>query len=246
MKHFFLFFFITASSNAACEEIKNDISKLIETVEQIEKNVPFSKLQCAEGNSSHQTSGLTSSFFEKGANCTKFIQKNGEYGDHGKIVFNAIKELGPQSHMVADSIPGMDEDPFACPKWKQLNYETRLRFWVWTFAAIAWDESKCRPNERNPKGTGGPVVGLLQMEESASKRAWRGKNCKATDILPPENNLRCGVDIMAELMRGKDGVYKGSGKIWPTNSYWEKLRPHANRNGPTASAKMIQEFHDCK
>jgi hypothetical protein len=169
---------------------------------------------------------LAPSFSNLGAvHCTNFIRNDGSFGEWGQIIDQYIVQPNVRDRFLGNNIAHITD---ACPRWAQLNQEQRRHFWVWVFAAIAWDESKCRERERNPNGTNGPVVGLMQMEERRGARTWRGPNCRVNDIVPARANILCSLDIMAELLRGPQGEYRGSGAIFRNGvrntSYWEKLR----------------------
>lgn len=242
---FYLFILIFIFPVFAEDELTPaDIRLISNTLESVEREGAMQGI-LRPCDSANQT-GLSDSFSIQGADCSKFITDNGEYGEYGLILKEALEEKGRDSHMYADDRPGMEDSPYTCPAWKSLSYEMRLRFWVWTFASIAWDESRCNHRARNPNATNGTAIGLLQLDQARSARRWRGVNCEPKDISPPRNNLRCGVDIMEELMRGKDGVYKASGKLWGDTSYWEKLKRRPNIKNPSAVASRILEFPACQ
>ena len=65
---------------------------------------------------------------------------------------------------------------------------------------------------------------------------------EATD---PKNQINCSMDIMKEILKGRKGMYHGNGRIFPTNSYWEKLRPnHSGNGGPIGN--LVRQFPPCK
>lgn len=170
-------------------------------------------------------------FAKEGAKCGPFITNNGNgkgnYGEYGKIVVSYLQERSDSNILFSDELPGMVEMPEICPKWKKLSRKQKEYFWVYTFAAIAYDESKCDPAARNPKGTNGIAVGLTQMDHQLSKRSWRGPDCKVGDIAPVKNNLRCALNIMEDLLKGPKGEYKGTGHVYNSGrntSYWQKLK----------------------
>ncbi len=50
-------------------------------------------------------------------------------------------------------------------------------------------------------------------------------DCDVSKIMPAKNNLHCGVDIMNELMKEEEGMYKSKGLFGKdSNSYWQELR----------------------
>ncbi|GAB4010975.1 MAG: hypothetical protein Fur0010_04590 [Bdellovibrio sp.] len=190
--------------------------------------------------------GLSSGFFDDDADCTNFISREGTYGPWGRHIIEYLNALGDNSHMFKNNIPGMvatkKGETAVCPKWNELSLTQRKHFWVWVFASLAWDESTCRANARNPNATNGVAVGLLQLEEAKSKRSWRGPNCRADSVADARTNLRCGLDIMTELMKGKNGEYESNGKLYPTSSYWANFR---SKKGGDAGA-LIREFSACR
>jgi hypothetical protein len=169
--------------------------------------------------------GLDEAFLERGADCTDFIEDDGSLGPYGETIDSYISNSSASSRFLNDGIPHIQE---ACSNWSNLNYDEKRHFWVWTFAAIAWDESTCKPSARNPRGTNGVAIGLLQLDEARGDRSWRGPNCRAQSVAAAHDNLRCGLDIMAELLLGPQGEYKGRGAIFiegrRNTSYWQKLR----------------------
>lgn len=240
-----IFMVIAGHSWARSQLSSQDVQRMANLLTQVEEHGVVNSKDISCGLSVLDVL-LTDSFSEDGADCSKFIADNGEFGDYGKILVEALLEKGRDSHLFADDRPGMEDSPYTCPAWKKLSFDMRLRFWVWTFAAIAWDESKCDARARNTQATNGVAVGLLQLDEARSARRWRGRNCEAKNVSAPRENLRCGVDIMEELMRGPDGLYKASGKLWGDTSYWQKLKKSANNRAPSTVVKRIKEFPACE
>ncbi len=183
---------------------------------------------------------LTNAFFNEGADCTGFIGSDGSYGPHGRIVHDYVsgsdrRELFMNPNHIQE----------ACPNWDSFSEVEKEHFWVWTIASIAWDESRCVSGRRNTRATNGVAVGLLQLNEDRGGRYWRGPNCGVASVRDDGNNIRCGLDIMEELLAGRNGVYKGSGAIFRSSarntSYWEKLK---RRNGGTIGA-LIRSYPRC-
>lgn len=235
----------TGESVARSQLSSQDVHRMTKLLTQVEESGVIGSREISCGPSVLEIL-LTDSFSEDGADCSKFIADDGEFGEYGKILAEALLEKGTDSHLFADDRPGMEDSPYTCPAWKKLSFDMRLRFWVWTFAAIAWDESKCDARARNTQATNGVAVGLLQLDEARSARRWRGRNCEAKNVSGARENLRCGVDIMEELMRGRDGLYKASGKLWGDTSYWQKLKKSANARAPSTVVKRIKEFPACE
>lgn len=192
---------------------------------------------------SRKLTGLTPRFFADGADCRAFVRDDGSLGDYGQIIRNYILSSDEKKAIfLNDNIPEMSHGAEVCPRWTKMSKEERLHFWAWTFAAIAWDETRCVPNRRNVNATDGVAIGLLQLNEDLQSRRWRGPNCRGASVANPSSNLLCGLDIMSELMKGRQGVYRSSGAIFSSqsrqvNSYWEKLR---GPGGGTIGARIIE------
>lgn len=93
-----------------------------------------------------------------------------------------------------------------CPNWPNLTVDEREHFWVWTIASIAWKESTCNAKSRNGNATNGVAVGLLQLDEKPKARSWRGKNCSVKTVTDPQNNIKCGLDILQEILKQTKGT----------------------------------------
>lgn len=164
-------------------------------------------------------------FMKGGTQCDNFISSdgNGDYGPWGDTVVSYIRATGEDSEFLKDDIFKFET---ICPSWKNLNRAEREHVWVWIMASIAKVESTCNPKARNGQSTNGVAVGLLQLDEKKAARSWRGEACKIPSVLQPENNIKCGLDIMEEMLKGKEGDYKSNGSIYGkgSNSYWQHLK----------------------
>lgn len=239
---FFLSAVLLCSSSWAKDdkELTLFIQKVDKDLKSIDRSVSPPEADC-EAKIKRPLPGLTAGFYASGAKCDSFIDSTGKLGSWGKVIDDYIKNRGAKSNFLKDNIPGFD--PGFCPNWKKFTDEQKRHFWTWTFASIAWVESTCKPGAKNRQGTDGTAAGLLQMNETRANRHWRGPNCKARNIYPVETNLKCGLDIMHELLAGSAGEYKSTGALWgkKSNSYWEKLR-HADGG---AIAKLIRTYPLC-
>jgi len=181
--------------------------------------------------------------------CRSFLQDNGSYGPWGNEIVRYIDEVGgANSRFLSDALPGMQSIPRTCPNWGRLSTDERKLFWVWTVASMAQVESSCDPSKVNTGRVPNPndrPRGLLQLNSLRSERSWRGRNCRfPSNDTAPVNQIRCGMDIMDELLKGRSGEYRSNGKIFPTNSYWEKFRPnHSQTGGPIG--QLIRRFPLC-
>lgn len=193
-----------------------------------------------EGPSSFQEEpfGMTNKLFMNGGTdgrCNRFIDRDGEYGPWGEFVVERLRDEGTDSIFYQNDLLAMTS---VCPNWSRFNEFEKEHYWVWVIASMAWDESKC--GEQRWMDHSG-LVGLLQMEKDVEDRKWRGKNCRVSDLLDHRNNIRCSFDIMAELLKGKEGIYKSNGLLYQNkNSYWEKLR---RQDGGTIGARMRAYEH---
>lgn len=170
---------------------------------------------------------LSDEFYQKGADCSDFIERNGGFGDLGKTFVSHAKAMGSKALFYNNDIPGPRE---TCPNWRKLTVEEKAYYWIWFFAAISWKESTCGVNTVNKAATHGVAVGMFQLNQNVKDRYWRGgvngKSCAVKDIRPHDANLKCGMEILNELLKGKKGLYMGSGALYgrSANSYWEDLR----------------------
>lgn len=186
--------------------------------------------------------------------CERFLDRQGQYGIYGKVIsdyLNAKYKSNQTTPMLADDLVGMVKSPNICPNWRNLTINGRIRFWVWTFAAIASVEATCGANPRAISGVAGmhgkTAIGLLQLEKAKKDRAWRNIpscNVSSTEIASTYWNLRCGMDIM-------EGLIDGSGRKnpWPiypvlradATSYWQELR----RAEGGKIGKLMRNFTPC-
>jgi len=198
--------------------------------------------------------GLTSDFREKGARgCDRFIRNNGEYGDYGEMLYSTLmNEEHIRKVLIDDRNGKINSDPVmnqVCPGFSKLSKEDRARFWVWTMAAIAWDESKCNPNIRPKRGPNDTLIGIFQLEDRRSSRRWRGKLCDVASIRSVESQMKCALEIMRgqfECTPGAGSCHSSRGTYGPASlksSYWEKLR--GNKASSTIKIRMAK-FPGCK
>lgn len=170
--------------------------------------------------------GLDDNFFKNGANCGSFISESGEYGSWGKVIVDYIRNSPEKDLFIGNNLRGMGPPQEICPNWPNLTVDEREHFWVWTIASIAWKESTCNPRSRNGNATNGVAVGLLQLDEKTKARSWRGKHCSVKSVSEPQNNIKCGLDILQEILKADEGDYRSNGLLYgrKNNSYWEQLR----------------------
>ena len=172
---------------------------------------------------------LADEFSLKGINdgCDKFLNNEGEPGEWGNIILKKIESL-PEDELkdsfYSNNIPDM---PFVCQNFSEFSNELKKKFWVWTFASIAWEESSCKPKAA-AAGVNCKAVGLLQLEGSARLRKGRGESCQVAEVTTPKNNLACGVDILNDQLLGQKSNYfkgtKATGELFWKSSYWLHMR----------------------
>lgn len=216
------------------------LEECLEEFARINRPEPAAQCQTAAGTT---LPGLTLSFSANGANCTPFIQNDGSYGRWGQIAEEYLKSKGDDSPYFSDDLTAMAGPGGICPRWAYFDKATKIHFWVWTLAAMAWKEATCLEDARNANATNGVAVGLLQLDEKKSARSWRGPNCRVKNVSAANENIRCGMDILEELLQGKSGEYKSNGRLYGrgSNSYWEQLR----RTDGDQMGVRIREFPLC-
>lgn len=187
---------------------------------------------------------LADEFYEKGADCTPFIKRDGSYGWWGKVIASEL-DSGKYPRFTGVKPPPRDIHT-VCPNYTRFNRSELKHFWVWVFASIAHDESTCR-TQAKAQGTNDGAVGLLQMEKTYRKRFWRGEECRTKNMTAASSNLRCGMRIMHEQLLGKNGDYQSSGRIYPGEpSYWEKLNSREDYPTGGTIGRLIRTFPLCR
>jgi len=158
-------------------------------------------------------------------------------------IYSVISIEEPQ--MLSDN-SALDANLF-CPRYAQLSKTERLNFWGQLFAAVAKYESGWSPTSRYVETTMGtdPITGrqvasegLLQLSYQDSvnygqaacdfdwnkDRIYSDTDARKT-ILDPYKNLRCGIKIMAKLLKKKQMISFETGVYWST---LRKGRPRVN------------------
>jgi hypothetical protein len=181
--------------------------------------------------------------------CRNFIRSNGSYGPWGQHIVDYLNDNPRKGNaFFAGGMRGMVTSPGICPNWPNLSAAHKTKFWVWTMASIAHVESSCDQNSVNRGRVPNPSDrprGLLQLNSLRRERRWRGRNCRfPTNGTDPEDQLSCGMDIMYELIRIPVGLYGGTSRIYPNNSYWEKLRPSHSRTGGDIG-RLMRMYEPC-
>ena len=217
----------SACRSSSASGLKSCIQEFSRTTKAISRvGVPPQSCQAHLDSSDPSCPPLAEEFSQKSANCEGFIKSDGEYGNWGKEIVAYFDEKGESAIFFDKDLAGMKNGISACPNWNKMSTDEKKHFWVWVMASIAHVESTCKPDARNSSATNGVAVGLLQLDERLAQRKWRGPNCAAKQVTGAKENLRCGLDIVEELLKGKEGEYKSSGEIWgaKSSSYWQHLR----------------------
>lgn len=185
----------------------------------------------------------------------QYFTRDGRLGTKGRILEQELTGRGrstPMKHLFfRNTFPGMEN---ICPKFNRFNDKEKLNFWIWYFTAIASTESDCGRNEYNPNDPQGTSAGDLQLPERYSSRRWRGLisgagGCEANPPQetprsysyrsPPQifmaqtqNNLSCGVEILAGVLCGfyRNPIERcNSTTTRPYgNGFWRQIRTGIN------------------
>ena len=180
----------------------------------------------------------------------------------------------PMKHLFfRNRFPDMDN---MCNGFDSFSDDQKLNFWIWYFASIARTESECGRNAYNPNDVNGVSAGELQLPEAWRHRKWRGlthvgritsdeqaAGCDATSprqSVPSdrygnspairmghiENNLSCGVEILAGVLCG---FYRNPTERCNStttrpygNGFWAEIR--AGINGKII--KNVRKFPLCR
>jgi hypothetical protein len=184
--------------------------------------------------------------------CNLFMNEGGEYGSYGRIITKYIDE-GLSEVLLSDRLLGMNDAPHACPNWKSFTNETKKKFWVWTLAAIAADESGCNAYVKDHKDvTGHYTFGLYQLERSNKLRLSNrrfDKHCthSLNDLRKPLGSIRCAMDmITTQLITRKTTPMEFDGHLYPApgmeiSTYFNDFH-HAYGDN---IGRLIREFKPC-
>ncbi len=174
-----------------------------------------------------------------------FAQDRAECGQYGKLIYETVrKEFGPTSRFFANDITGMGN---LCPKFDTFSEDRKAEFWVQVLGAMAAGESDCKPGTR-ARATNGWAVGLYQMNEPKSKRAWRGRWCDAQSVRGWKENTLCALTILHDQIKGSKhgGRYGGAGGVVQSkNTYWEVLKPSSRRH-KAVTGPMLKAIPGCR
>lgn len=237
----FLFSFNALAEQENQQELQAAVNQVGDSLSDLQKAGKI-LLPCVPTTGSKGSVVLAPHFSLNGVkdDCDKFFDNNGNVGPWGNHLIKTITKLPAaelEKSFYSNDIPDMD---FICPKFSEFSADLKLKFWVWTFASISWQESSC--NEKvTAQGTNARAVGLLQLEDTRQMRKSRGDNCNVASVRDANNNLACGVDILHQQLLGADGDYFkniGTGELFWKSSYWQHLRL---KNNSPKHQKLLTE-----
>ncbi len=157
-------------------------------------------------------------------------------------VISKVEELGLSEQEVDLS----DLLALNCLGYTMASAKQRRFFWLTLVASVASEESAFNPKTRYyERSLGEWSEGLMQLSIS---NQWHGEECNELDrfsILDPHTNLKCGVRILSNQLRG--GRRRMANRIFPTSSYyWSTLTTPSKKNKVIAFFKQhLKELPFC-
>lgn len=122
-------------------------------------------------------------------------------------------------HYQASLEKAADIDSF-CPNYSKAKQRSKEICWLRLVGGIASQESQFNPAATFKEPTGEMSIGLLQVSEGQCTL----KRVAQLNLIDPVQNLRCGIQIMADLIQ-KDGYLDGPPWHEGAAAYWSTLRP---------------------
>ncbi|OUR98739.1 hypothetical protein A9Q84_04820 [Halobacteriovorax marinus] len=149
----------------------------------------------------------------------------GEYGtqwhaEWTQLVFDALDIQN--SSLLEDDLNLYDLRKVNCSNYNVLPRLDKKKFWALFMASISYFESSFNPAERYWESSMGKYSeGLLQLSIDDSDY-YDFCELNRTTILNPENNLSCGMSVMAKQISGSKR--RPSGELFPKSMfYWSVL-----------------------
>lgn len=137
-----------------------------------------------------------------------------------------------------------------CPRYRSLDENGRIDFWVKLISAIAAAESSYNPRDWYPEDmrdeNGNAVIsrGLLQISMASSRGYGCGMN-SSEDLYDPQRNLECGVKILNRWIPRDGVVATRRNTLWlGAARYWSTLRPY-NRSSAKIRA-LMRKSENCR
>ena len=133
--------------------------------------------------------------------------------------------------LVDENILKSNLNEIGCPGYESSDSKERAIFWVILFASISSQESAFDPLTRYYEE---PLSewseGLLQLSVSNDIHGSECASLNGSNILEAEPNLKCGVRIMLNQIRGGLRQARGKGFLFPASAYyWSTLTTPAKK-----------------
>ncbi len=171
------------------------------------------------------------------SDCSGFIQSNGEPGEWGVALLDAINKFGKECFY------NKADFSLLCPKYKKFSETKKTQFLLTLFAALADDESTCRPKARAP-AENGIAIGLFQLEEDVADRkaADRDPLC-FQNVKLTSNAFQMGCAVGTFATNYCDTRDSGATLCAVAGGcgYWQELKKTKG-----AVSKMAKKFPGCK
>lgn len=203
--------------------------------------VLFSPLACRRGHSQVAAASITPTPATKPAPPTPLAEKKTELGDdtNWKPQWDEVVETAIPPEMLSSQVP-RDVRRF-CPRFYEMEETDKRAFWAYFFQALAGAEAGLNPRT-NVRHTQPEVAvvddvthqlvhseGLLQLTYQDQQRYGCNFNWNIDRHLPPhdpqrtilnpENNLKCGINILSNQ------IIDQHKPIFAHTSYWSTLQP---------------------
>jgi len=201
----------------------------------------FSLLACRRGHTQVEAASVTPTPATKPAPPTPLAIKKAELGDDTtwQPQWDQVVETAVPPEMLSSQVP-RDVRRF-CPRFYQMSEVDKRAFWAYFFQALAGAEAGLDP-QTNVRHTEPEVAlvddvshqrirseGLLQLTYEDQERYkcdfdWEADRHLPTHdpgktILTPENNLRCGINILSNQ------IITQHKPLFARTSYWSTLQP---------------------
>ena len=166
--------------------------------------------------------------------CSNYITKDGKLGAWGQYALTQIR-LHPDSFR--DNILTDTKD--WCPNYDRLSDPQKEMVWVSNLMASASPESSCNPNAKG-KGPDGTALGLHQVWNNM----WPDSCKNATNLLLPNQNIKCAVDRLAIELKQRKTLFGTTG-----TTYWGTFRSDpapVDAEASRTTRALIKGFPFCK
>lgn len=106
-----------------------------------------------------------------------------------------------ESALLNIEIDEADLDELLCPGYNKASLEDKSDFWVVFFSALTRAESAFNEKARSGNTKGHKSYGLLQLARQTA-RSQCSIHPPESDVLNPEDNLKCGLKLMSWQLQG--------------------------------------------